>query len=428
MLPLISSLVSKSLVVAELDEDEPRYRLLEPFREYAREKLNAHGEENATAQRHLLAYTEDAEHFVPRDRYCIVRYEYPHKEIGNWRAAIHWALTERNDVLGGLRLIGEVVCLWGCTDAVISDARRWIPAAFEVVDEQTPPDVIAKLKLGQAELATHLDQGALQLASAQEAVAYYSEVGDTLRLVRAQTLLGGAHFRFGQTDEAFAILEETLSVARRLGSRWDLWRVLRNLGLFLLDHDLVASRTYLTEALQLLQAADDRYNIAVMAIDFALLAFEEGDAESALRHLTDVFEKHRSFLNSKRWTVLARRDIARCLVALGRYEEARANAIKSLGAAREAQFDVLFADTLRDLARIAVLRETSRLSGAHVIAARILGFVDVRLRALGSDYDVGLDPLFTALRETLGAEAFANLMAEGATMTEDQMVQVGMAL
>ena len=84
-------------------------------------------------------------------------------------------------------------------------------------DEQTPPDVIAKLKLGQAELATHLDQRALQLASAQEAVAYYLEAGDRLRLVRAQTLLAGAHFCFGHTDEAFAMLDEALSIARRLG-------------------------------------------------------------------------------------------------------------------------------------------------------------------------------------------------------------------
>ena len=65
------------------------------------------------AQRHLLAYIEDAERFVSRDQYCTVRYGHPHKEIGNWRAAIHWALTEGNDMLGGLRLIGEVVCLWG---------------------------------------------------------------------------------------------------------------------------------------------------------------------------------------------------------------------------------------------------------------------------------------------------------------------------
>ena len=67
VLPLISTLVSKSLVVAELEGAEPRYRLLEPFREYAREKLIAHGEENAIAQRHLLAYIEDA------DRFCLAR-------------------------------------------------------------------------------------------------------------------------------------------------------------------------------------------------------------------------------------------------------------------------------------------------------------------------------------------------------------------
>ena len=42
---LISSLVDKSMVVAEFDGIEPRYRLLESFRQYAREKLVDRGEE-----------------------------------------------------------------------------------------------------------------------------------------------------------------------------------------------------------------------------------------------------------------------------------------------------------------------------------------------------------------------------------------------
>ena len=45
VLELLSSLVDKSLVVADLEGIAPRYRLLESFREYAREKLKAGGQE-----------------------------------------------------------------------------------------------------------------------------------------------------------------------------------------------------------------------------------------------------------------------------------------------------------------------------------------------------------------------------------------------
>ncbi len=44
MLDLLSSLIDKSLVVADFYGSEPRYRLLEPFRRYALERLKARGD------------------------------------------------------------------------------------------------------------------------------------------------------------------------------------------------------------------------------------------------------------------------------------------------------------------------------------------------------------------------------------------------
>jgi predicted ATPase/DNA-binding XRE family transcriptional regulator len=428
VLPLISSLVSKSLVVANLERDEPRYRLLEPFREYASEKLEARREGDAIAQRHLLAYLGIAAHFVPHDQHHTVYYGHPYSEIGNWRTAVRWALTERRDVLGGQRLVAEVVCLWCSTDPVLSDARRWIPAALELVDEHTPRDVIAKLRLAEAELATHLEQQALELTSAREAVAYYRETEDPLRLVRAQTLVGHALYVFGQIDEARSILEEALSTARRLGYRWDTWRVLRNLGDCLMEHDLKASRTYLTEALQLLHAANDQRNSELMAIDFAGLAFEEGDAESALRQLTDLFSNSRDFVTSRRTAINARLWIAEYLMVLSRYEEAWEYTSEALPAAREEHLDVIAGDALAHLVAIAVVRETNSPSDINVEAARILGFVDARMRTLGSAPFFRRDQLFAALREGLGAEVFANLVADGSIMTEDEAVRRAMAL
>ncbi len=56
ILELLESLVDKSLVVADLDGREPRYRILESSRQYAREKLAARGEHAAVAHRHAAAY------------------------------------------------------------------------------------------------------------------------------------------------------------------------------------------------------------------------------------------------------------------------------------------------------------------------------------------------------------------------------------
>jgi predicted ATPase len=433
-LTLISSLVGKSLVVADLESNEPRYRMLEPFREYAREKLKARGENDAVAQRHVLAYIEDAARFAPRDQHHTVYYGHARNEIGNWRAAVRWALTERNDVLAGQRLVAEVYCLWGTTPDVLSDGRRWIPAALELVDERTPSAVVAKLKLAEAELATHLGNYPLQLASAREAGGYYRESGNELSFLRAQTVVGNALYNLrdepegerDRIDEACEILGEALSLARKLSSDWDTTRVLRNLGVCLLDRDLVAARTYLTEALRIIKAADNQHTVELIAIDFAALSFREGNAESALRCLTDVFAEGRDLATPRRVAVIAQNDIAEYLIALGRYEEARKYASEALGTAREEHLDTLIADSLGRLISIAALRQTNCALDVRMRAARTLGFVDARVRALGSTTvfrpGSALDQAFAGLRDELGAEALADLLAHGATMTEDEAV------
>ena len=106
VLDLISSLIDKSLVAADLRAAASRYRLLEPFREYAREKLGMRGEEQIVAHRHALTYLELAERledafdttpdpmWIPLAR----------AELENWRAVLDWALSARNQVELGQRL------------------------------------------------------------------------------------------------------------------------------------------------------------------------------------------------------------------------------------------------------------------------------------------------------------------------------------
>jgi non-specific serine/threonine protein kinase len=430
VLSLISSLVGKSLVVADFEGDEPRYRLLEPFREYAREKLKARGEEETVARRHVLEYLAFAEHYVVtcRDRPGTTHYALGRNEIGNWRAAVQWALDERNDVLAGQRLVAELVCSWGGS-AVLSDGRRWVPTCLDLVDEQTPPDVVAKLRYAEAAIAMHLHiHHKLQLASAQEAIAYYREVGDELRLVRAIDVAGGAFNDLGRNAEARAIVEEGLQIARKLEFRRAIALFLRTLAQVNMEEgDSVAARACIREALRVIKTVGDQAELENTMVDLAGLTFRDGNPESAVRQLTDLLAKGHCFYAPRRITVFTQVVLSQYLIALGRYEEAAGYAREALAAAREEHLDALLAEALGCLATVAVLRAAGRRPDVRAMAARILGFADVLFTALGVETDC-FDDVFTTLRDVLGAEDVADLMAEGATMTEDEAVEAATAL
>ena len=61
VLALLGSLVEQSLVLAEADGGEGRYRMLEPVRQYALEKLEDGGETRRLHARYYLALAEEAE-------------------------------------------------------------------------------------------------------------------------------------------------------------------------------------------------------------------------------------------------------------------------------------------------------------------------------------------------------------------------------
>ena len=94
-LDLLSGLVEKSLVVAKgSDEGVVRYRMLEPVRQYAWEKLEESGEAEEVRRRHatfFLAQAAEAEPRLrgPEDREWLERLESEHD---NMRAALSWAL------------------------------------------------------------------------------------------------------------------------------------------------------------------------------------------------------------------------------------------------------------------------------------------------------------------------------------------------
>jgi predicted ATPase/transcriptional regulator with XRE-family HTH domain len=430
VLDLLASLVDKSLAVADFEGIEPRYRLLESFRQYAREILEGRGEADAMLRRYSHASLELAEQLEvacdnePDEVWRALAQE----ELDNWRAALHWSLTDRHDILLGQRLVGEMHVVWAWFAPV--EGRRYTVAARALVDEQTPARVLARLGYAEAIVALQLREYKEQLSSSESSIENSRAVGDALGIARAQGLAGQALASLGRVAEARALLPEALAAARRLGNRRLVASILRNLGYAsAIDGDLVAARSYVSEAVPLYEALGAELGAALAMDDLGECEFQAGNAEAALALATKALATMRR-INHRRFVAFILSSIAMYLIALSRFDEAQERARESLDLARELEQDALVAWTLQHLGAIAALRSLPDAEQAPVEyanAARTLGFVDARLAAMGSArmyiHEQEYRRALVELRGALGADQVAALMAEGAAMTAEQVVR-----
>ena len=115
-LDLLSDLVDKSLVlVADRTPGEAvRYRLLEPIRQYALDKLREAGAETATRDRHLnffLQLAEQAEQGL-KSVTQLLWLRLLDKEHDNLRAGLAWSAQDASRDAAGLRLAKALHLFW----------------------------------------------------------------------------------------------------------------------------------------------------------------------------------------------------------------------------------------------------------------------------------------------------------------------------
>ena len=151
VLDLLSRLVEKSLVMAEpTEQGGVRYRLLEPIRQYALEKLEQSGKSDDVKRahaEHYLALVEEAEPELigPREAEWLERLEVDHDNI---RAALSWTSEQREaegpQARGGL----DVLLVLG---GHYGEGRRWLEGALNQ-DGPTTSALARAKALGAASL------------------------------------------------------------------------------------------------------------------------------------------------------------------------------------------------------------------------------------------------------------------------------------
>ncbi len=137
VLDQLSLLVDKSLVAAEMDDDEgdARYRLLETVRVYAARRLAASGEEGSAGERHR-------DHFLGVAREAGAHLEGPAqtewgtrvaREYPNVRAALEWSLSQ-HDVVAVAEIAAALIMFWA-SQGPSDEGARWVDTALAGADE-----------------------------------------------------------------------------------------------------------------------------------------------------------------------------------------------------------------------------------------------------------------------------------------------------
>ncbi|MBV9334086.1 MAG: hypothetical protein JO146_08765, partial [Candidatus Eremiobacteraeota bacterium] len=147
VLPVLSSLVNKSLVTVINAEDRTRYALLETVRSFALERLREGGTYDSVVRRHaqwFATIADDVENTVSTLLPERARELVP--EFDNVRAAVAWSLhaPDRDDVAFAGRILSGLYGLWDHMGRP-REHRAWIETALDRIDDNRYPVVTAYL-------------------------------------------------------------------------------------------------------------------------------------------------------------------------------------------------------------------------------------------------------------------------------------------
>jgi predicted ATPase/DNA-binding winged helix-turn-helix (wHTH) protein len=229
VLGLLTSLVDKSLVVADTGGSEARYRLLETTREYALEKLGQADESSLRARhaRHFVArFAEATEAWetTATDRW-LARYA---ADVDNLRAAVGWAFGADGDIATGLELVGfshAIAAELGLT----LEHRGWVEDALAHADPAAPKQTLARLLSWHAGDVRDLDDPA-DYQDAMRAADLYRELGSPFQQGQLLLRAGTARLSWEDNPEGEQLLNEACMLLEPFGPTKTLARCLSALA------------------------------------------------------------------------------------------------------------------------------------------------------------------------------------------------------
>jgi hypothetical protein len=408
VIDLLEQLVERSLLTMVPGGSGARFRLLEPVRQYAAERLRAAEEHNALAQRHLdwvrhFARQAFSEFFVEQhDSTVRIREEHP-----NICQALEFAIANNHGVAAA-KIVDALGYPWFTVGQ--PDARLWCERVLAVI----PADAPAVTRAGALVATGMMRQEALQNDAARSLLLEARELYRGARSVRGEawalTWLGWDAFMCAPASaETRALFEEALSRYREsdfpAGVGWSLG-FLANVALVAEDDDLARRRA--EEALQLGRSAHIGQVVGQALRMLATLDSRAGDFDNSDRRLAELIAIHKAAGN-RAYLLAAHVEAAELAASRGDIARATSHLLAGAPLARDMPPE-------RGLEVVASAAYVANVDGRVADAAVLFG---ARLGLSPSAFP----PRFRPILDALENQGLHKEIAAGANLTADEALE-----
>ena len=286
VLVLLGNLVDQSLVPAEPDEadDGTRYRMLEPVRQYALERLEQSGKAEEARRQHaryyLLALAERAGPGLkgPGQRAWLKRLE---TELDNLRAAIGWSI-DHGEVEAVAKMASATTVFWWLRGH-LDEGRRWMEKAL-AREPDMPESARAKLLLVAGTLAQGRSDWEPARVFLEESLALFRQLGDEEGAAYALANMGLVDLGQKRYEQGLTLIEESVDSFLEIGGKWPASPILGfAAAASLSQNDISRARQLAEKGLSLAREVGARDAIYLTLHALATVARAEGDQERAAR-------------------------------------------------------------------------------------------------------------------------------------------------
>lgn len=463
----VASLIDKSMLQTEQEDDEPRLMMLETIHEYGRERLKTSGEIEIARQAHAayyLAFAEKVElHLIGTEqKKWLTRLERDHE---NLRIALDWLLQHGDDgVKKSLRLSVALWRFWqahghlseGCNtlERVLRESAKFkdIPTALraramnaagmlmglqgnyrqaEAFCEQAL--VIFRANGDKRGIATSLNilgqiagwKSNYERASllTEEALALFREVDDKWGIASSLNILATMALNQGEYVKAHTFADEGLALSKKIddagGTAHALW-LLATVIFFKGDH--AKAHLLLTQSLELSRQIDEKRSLADALVLLGYVAFFQGGYDAMRPSLEEGLALHRE-VGDQRGIALALYGLGWVALGQGNYVKARTLYEESLTIMRKLGHQWFVALCLEGLAGVVAVQ------GKPAWAVRLCGVAETLRTSISAAMpptaQVIYEQTMAAARAHLGEKAVAEILAEGRMMTIEQVLVGG---
>ena len=426
----LAALCSKSLLYREVGvEGEPRWRMLESIREYARERLQASGEASEIYRLHAeycVVLTETFRQHLdgPEELTWLDRLDRDHDNI---RAALDWSIASSLTETALHLSVGAWRFWW--RRGYVSEGRRWLNAVLSLPSEGVVDLLRARALHAAGSLARIQSDFDSSKQFHQQALILRRRAGDQKGITASLNSLGIVLMFEGHYAEAEVFFQESLNAYRELDLKSEALMPLNNLAVTAMyQGDYGRAQQLHEEALGVYRELQDRQGMAGSLGNLGDVLRYQGNyvrARQVLEESLSIFREARA----KQDIAITLDSLARVDLATAHVDSALSALVESLTLNREVGDKMAIADNLEGLAA-AICAEADWLQALDTslcAAVRWLAAADRLRGAIGSPRSPAecaeVDRVVAQLRDQLTPDTFRVEWHHGETMSAQQAIE-----